>query len=168
MFLENVETNIYRVVDSIVFVIMYWLESPIVKSSVLKLAEYAAVTGEKLWQIIHILFSTRKFPYTRDLARAHEHACTHENMRTLPKNSQRSNNWAFAWTRAWLTYFRSLPLFQVHPTKFPRSTSATRAISVLSSSFCPYKSSFPEFYCLGNSLSHPKMCPQRDQRQLSR
>ena len=34
--------------------------------------------------------------------------------------------------------------------------------------FWSMKPPFPEFYCLGNSLSHPKICPQRDQRQLSR
>ena len=62
----------------------------------------------------------------------------------------------------------SLPVtFPLHPIKFPRSTAATRAISVLSSIIL-FKRSFPEFYCLGDSLSDPKICPQRDQRQLSR
>ena len=50
----------------------------------------------------------------------------------------------------------SLPVtFPLHPIKFPRSTSATRAISVLSSIIL-FKRSFPEFYCLGNSFSDPE------------
>ena len=44
--------------------------------------------------------------------------------------------------------------------KIPRLTSATRAISVLSSIILPLQTFFPEFYCLGNSLSHPKICPR--------
>ena len=57
-----------------------------------------------------------------------------------PEVTQRSNDWALAWTRAWFKHFRSLSLFNL--TKFPRSTSATRAISVLSSIILPLQTFF--------------------------
>ena len=53
--------------------------------------------------------------------------------------SQRSNDWAFAWTRAWFKHFRSISLF------IPQNStvnSATRAISVLSSITLPLQTFF--------------------------
>ena len=74
--------------------------------------------------------------------------------------SQRSNEWALAWTRARFKHFRSL--FPLHPTKFPRSASATRAISVLSSIIIPLQTFFSRVLLLRQQpFSFENLPPER-------
>ena len=81
--------------------------------------------------------------------------------------SQRSNDWA----RVRFTHFQWLPVTLLfHHTKFPRSTSFTQAISVLSPIILPLQTSFFRVLLLRQQASssrnlHLEIFPQRGRRQ---
>ena len=76
------------------------------------------------------------------------------------------SQWSNDWVCVSFKHFRCTSVtFPFHRTKFPRSTSSTRAISVLSSIILPLQTFFSRVLLLRQQNSDAKICPQRDQRQ---
>ena len=104
-----------------------------VSNVVIVQTEYKSILSEL--QVINRCFKTRVFSFDLYVHLIMLLLCHYVRMFTPRTCSQRSNDWALAWTRAWFTHFRSLSLF------IPQN-SAARAISVLSSIILPLQTFF--------------------------
>ena len=81
-------------------------------------------------------------------------------MRRKLRSSQRSNDWACAWFKHFRWPF--LVTFPFHHAKFPRSTSASRAISVLSLIILPLQTFFSRVLLLRQwAFSSGNLPPER-------